>query len=109
MKKLIAAAVAAASLFTATVAWAGRQDFRIHNETGQAIINLYVSPSSETNWGPDILGVEILAAGEDGTITFDRDEEACLWDVKVNYQDGSVGDWRQINLCETTDITLGGE
>ena len=108
IKKLFAAA-AAMTMLVANPANAGMQDFRVHNETGQAIINIYVSPSSETHWGPDILGVEILADGESGVVRFDRDEESCLWDIKVNYQDGDQGDWRQINLCETTDITLGGE
>ena len=109
MKKHFAAALAAIALFGANPAIAGQQDFRIHNETGQAILTLKVSPSGDANWGPDILGVEILAAGESGIVSFDRDTEACLWDVEVTYEDGDKGDWRQINLCETTDITLGAE
>jgi hypothetical protein len=106
MKKILAASAAAASLLTATLAWAAPQDFDIHNKTGQAIITIQVGPSGEDEWGEDILGVDVLADGESGEVTFDRGEEACLFDIRVTYQDGDEGDWRQINLCETTDIIL---
>lgn len=107
MKKLLTAAAAFASLtFSATLAWAAEQDFTIINRTGHAVMTLNVSPSDETNWGPDILGVEILANGESAEITFDRDEERCLWDIRVTYDDGDMNDWRQVNLCESTTITL---
>jgi hypothetical protein len=90
-------------------AWFAPQDFTIHNETGHVVVTLNVSPSSETRWGPDILGVDVLGSGESAEITFDRNEDVCLWDIRVTYSDGDTGDWRQINLCETTDITLGEE
>jgi hypothetical protein len=105
MKKLFLAIALVFSTF-ASPAFAGQQDFTIINSTGQAIMTLNVSPSDETNWGPDILGVDILAAGEQSEISFDRDEERCNWDIRVTYEDGDTGDWRQVNLCETTTITL---
>ena len=106
MKRMIAIAAAAASLVTATLAWAGQQDFTIVNHTGRIIMTLNVSPSDQTSWGPDILGRDVLGNNESSEITFDRDEERCLWDIRVTYQGGGTGDWRQINLCETTEIEL---
>lgn len=108
MFKKFAAAIATVSLFAASPAFAGKQDFRIHNETGQIVATLHVSPSSETRWGPDLLPNDILEDGATALVTFDRHEE-CLWDIRVTYADGSEDDWRQINLCETTDVTIGGE
>ncbi len=99
---------AIASAAAVAAAWFAPQDFTIHNQTGHVVVTLNVSPSSETRWGPDILGREVLADGESAEITFDR-SDVCLWDIRVTYDDGDTGDWRQINLCETTDITLGGE
>lgn len=90
-------------------AWLAPQDFTIHNQTGHVVVTLQVSPSSDTNWGPDILGVDVLQSGQSADITFDRDETICLWDIRVTYSDGDTGDWRQINLCETTDVTLTEE
>ena len=90
----------------ATAALAAQQDFEIVNNTGQAILTLNVSPSDEASWGPDILGVDILAAGERADISFDNAEERCEWDIRVTYEDGDVGAWQGINLCETTTVEL---
>lgn len=98
-----------AAAFIAAPALAGQQDFTIVNNTGHVVVTLNVSPSRETRWGPDILGREVLANGEQAQVTFDRDESICLWDIRVTYDDGDTGDWRQVNLCETSEITLRNE
>lgn len=105
MKKLF---VAIAFLFAtlASPAFAAPQDFTIVNHTGHVVMTLNVSPTSEDEWGPDILGVDVLANGESSEITFDPGTDQCHWDVRVTYDDGDTGDWRNINLCETTTITL---
>jgi hypothetical protein len=100
----ILGAVVAAAM--ATAAWAAQQDFTIVNNTGQAILTLNVSPSDEAAWGPDILGVDILAAGERAEISFDNAEERCEWDIRVTYEDGDTGAWGGINLCETVTVEL---
>ena len=104
MFKWIGGAVLASAL--ATAAFAAEQDFTIVNDTGQAIMTLNVSPSDENDWGPDILGVDVLGAGESAGISFDRDEERCEWDIRVTYEDGDTASWGGIDLCETTTITL---
>ena len=55
MKKLL---IALAFLFSslATPALAAPQDFTIVNNTGHTVMTLNVSPTSEDEWGPDILG-----------------------------------------------------
>jgi hypothetical protein len=107
MRKMIATAVAAASMMvTATLAWAGIQDFTIVNNTGYTVLTLNVSPSDESNWGPDILGVDVLPSGERAEVSFDRDEDRCLWDIRVTYETGDTGDWRGINLCEVSVVEL---
>ena len=68
------------------------------------IVTLNVSPSSSSQWGPDILGREVLANGEDAEVTFDRDEDHCNYDIRVTYDDGTANDERGINLCETTEV-----
>jgi hypothetical protein len=104
MFKWFAGAVVASML--ATAAYAAQQDFTIVNNTGQAIMTLNVSPSDENQWGPDILGSDVLGAGEQAEVSFDRDEERCEWDIRVTYEDGDTGAWGGINLCETTTVTL---
>lgn len=103
IKWIVGALLASAA---ATAAYAAQQDFTIVNNTGQAIMTLNVSPSDEDEWGPDILGVDVLGAGENAEISFDRDEERCSWDIRVTYEDGDTASWGGIDLCETTTVTL---
>lgn len=86
-----------------------RQDFSIVNNTGQAVMTLNVSASNEQEWGPDILGRDVLPNGETAQIQFARGEAQCNWDLRVTYQDGDTGDWRGVNLCETATVTLTAE
>ncbi|HEV2866361.1 MAG TPA: hypothetical protein VGX37_07585 [Allosphingosinicella sp.] len=103
-KFAIAAALSFAAM--ATAAFAAQQDFTIVNHTGQAIMTLNVSPTTQNSWGPDILGVDVLGADEQADISFDNSEDECMWDIRVTYEDGDTGDWRGINLCEITTVTL---
>jgi hypothetical protein len=101
-KFLIAGALFVSAMSTA--AFAAQQDFRITNHTGHVIVTLNVSPNNDDHWGPDILGRDVLANGEQTDISFDRNEDQCSWDIKVTYDDGTNNDLRAVNLCETTEV-----
>lgn len=105
-KAIASAAAFAGVLLSATTALAQEQDFTVINRTGYVVVTMNVSPSDSTQWGPDILGSEVLADGESAEVSFDVAEDDCYWDIRVTYDDGDTGDWRQINLCETSTITL---
>lgn len=109
MKPGLFAGALLATIFTATSAIAAQQDFTVINRTGFVVVSLNVSQSSEINWGPDILGGEVLANGETAQVSFDRTEGVCMWDIRATYSDGDTGDWHQVNLCEIGEVTLGGE
>jgi hypothetical protein len=104
MKKLMMAGALLAAAFSATAAWAAPQDFTVTNNTGHVIVTLNVSPNDSDRWGPDILGREVLANGEQAEVTFDRNEDQCVWDIRVTYDDGTENDERGVNLCETTEV-----
>ena len=70
---------------------------------------LNVSPTGDDQWGPDILGREVLANGESASITFPRGETQCQWDIRATYDDGDTTDARGVNLCELTTVTLTAE
>lgn len=105
MKKLAVAAILSAA-FAAAPALAGTQDFTILNNTGYQIDQVYVSASSKDEWEEDVLGRDTLPDDERTRIRFDRDEEACLWDLKVVYQDGESSEWQGINLCKVSVVSL---
>lgn len=80
------------------------QDFTITNSTGHTIVTLNVSPTASNQWGPDILGRDVLPTGEQAEISFDRDEDHCMWDVRATYDDGTANDLRRVNLCELSEL-----
>jgi hypothetical protein len=85
------------------------RDFVLINNTGQAIHNLYVSPSNQTEWGDDVLGQDILTNGENVTILFPAarfTDGDCLYDIKVVTESGAEGQLGQVNLCETHTVTF---
>ena len=82
------------------------QNFTLVNNSGHTVMTLNVSPNDEDEWGPDILGTDTLAEGASGQISFARGQEQCLWDLRATFDNGETGDWRGVNLCETTTITL---
>ena len=105
MKKLLLA-VALWSSALGAPAMAATQDFTILNNTGYPIERVYVSASAKDDWEEDVLGQDILAEGDRTKIRFNRDENACLWDLKVVYSDEESAEWQGINLCQVSVVAL---
>jgi hypothetical protein len=82
-----------------------KQDFTLHNETGQEIIEVYVSPTGVDNWEEDILGQDTLPSGESVAISFTRRRED-RWDIKVVFRSGKNSVWTKLNLSQITDVTI---
>lgn len=94
------------ALLGAMAAFAGEQDFTVHNKTGVEIHKLHVSPHSGDEWGDDILGQDTLSNGETLKIKFSRKEKAALWDLKIEDEKGNSLEWEKLNLLEISDVTL---
>ena len=105
MKTLLLAAVLGLSAIAAPAS-AASQDFTILNNTGYPIAQVYVSASAKEDWEEDVLGKDILADGDRTKIRFNRDEDACLWDLKVVYSDEESAEWQGINLCKVSVVAL---
>lgn len=92
---------------TSTALAADPRDFTLVNATGQTIREVYVSPSSDPNWGSDVLRDDVLPAGRRITITFTRFRPGnCFYDIKVVTRGGGEGVLRDVNLCETGTVTF---
>lgn len=89
----------------ATSALADPRDFTLVNNSSSDVVNVYVSPSSVTNWGDDVLGSAILPSGNSIDISFDGAMSTCSYDVKVNDDSGSTGYLRSVDLCNTDTVT----
>jgi len=100
-------ALGATMCLTTVTAFAdGAQDFTLHNKTGKTIKEVYIGPHSEDEWGEDVMGDDVLGDGDEVKISFDADEEATSWDMKVVFDDGKNSVWTKLQLQEITDITI---
>lgn len=74
------------------------------NRSGEPIREIYVSLTSERNWGRDRLGPrQILPDGASVPIPLPRGG-ACAADVRIVYMDGRVLERRNIETCSRRDI-----
>jgi uncharacterized iron-regulated membrane protein len=90
---------------SATVGTA-RQNFSVVNATGHIVVTLNVSPTTENEWGDDIMGSHILQPGQTAQVVFDRAESQCNYDIRATYDDNDTTDMRNVNLCQVGTVNL---
>lgn len=109
MKRLfrigLPAVIAALSLAGGMVqgALADPRDFTLENDSLSYITRVYVSPTSSSEWGDDILDVDVLGPGESVDISFDPSfGRTCIYDLLVVTEDGRRTRKDRENLCTLT-------
>lgn len=97
MKKMTKAATALLVLCALTVpAFAKKATVKVINQSKWEIHHLFLSSSTEEEWGPDQLEDEILTKGDSITIT----QIPCdTYDVKVVDEDGDECIIEEVDLC----------
>lgn len=88
----------------ASPAFAGKQDFTVHNKTGMTLKGIYVSAASAKEWEDNMLD-GALKNGEEVELTFDGYDE-CKFDLKAVDAAGKAWEVYGINLCEVSEFTL---
>ena len=108
MKRVITAAVAAATLAFAAGASAQTTEpvnFTIENATDNTMTALHLSVPSSNSWEEDILG-EQVGGGESVDVTIDDNLEDCEYDIRADFDDGTHIDVRGVNFCELEGETI---
>ena len=81
--------------------------FRVVNQTGVDINNLYISEDNANNWHEDLLGNTVLHSGEFVEIGFDtRGVIEHYWDLMAVCSDGQRIIWQDIDIARISVITL---
>jgi hypothetical protein len=107
MRNLKLALVSIALMMCAQGAKADKRDFSLTNATGYDIQRVFVDGAHSRSWSDDIMGRDIFHDGETIDVTFDGADKGCLWDLKVDWTDGSPStEWHDFDLCKITSITL---
>ncbi len=75
----------------------------LRNVSRETIMYVYMSPSSDTNWGADLLGSNTLAVGQSLTLS---NITAGVWDIRVVDGSGHWKEWRNETIEPGTQYTL---
>jgi hypothetical protein len=106
-KTAIAVALLACSAAASTTAAPIQRrnlDFTLVNKTGLTIDEVYLSPTSDDEWGEDVMGRDVLKNGE--RVDINSEETECNWDLKIVDEDEDAVEWEKLNLCTANEITL---
>lgn len=85
---------------------AGEYKFTLINKTGFEIIDLYVSPASQNEWGDEILTVDTIPDKERMNVNVSRKEKAENWDILVNNENGVRFTYPSLKLSEVSTLIL---
>lgn len=113
-KTLALSAIAAATLAacqptttTTTTVVAANQNVLIQNNTGRTIWAFQGSPVNVSSWEEDILGSNVLPAGQSLNVNFGTDGRSiCNYDMRAVFQDGSTIVKNNINVCRVSVVSF---
>lgn len=79
-------------------------EFSITNDTPRSIVDFRVDPSSEKNWGDNILN-EDIGPGEVLEVIIQDGLTTCVYDTYARWSDGAEVIEEQVNMCENPSWT----
>jgi hypothetical protein len=101
-----AAGVAAAAPSIAQSADGNDRRVLIENRSGQTIVYVRGSPSTEPSFGADRIPDRVLGNGQRTVVNFDNGTSACVWDLRATFADGRHIDRMNVNVCRVSRWTV---
>lgn len=95
--RILRTAATAALLLASSVAMAKDITFTVDNRTGSTMTGLYGGPSSEGEWGENILAQRIPPGGE-LEVTVGRGQ-GCKWDFLYEFADKASYEEYEVDIC----------
>lgn len=80
----------------------GDPSFILVNRTAATIREVYVSLTTDTEWGPDRLGAEVLGPGQRIPVPLPSGG-VCTVDMRVVFMDGTAQERRNVETCSVAD------
>ena len=107
MSKTIGAALAVLALLSVAPASAQTVEFTLVNNSSQSLHYFYTTPSSEEDWGDDLLGEDgTLESGQEGTVTIGDGSDQCLYDFRFETGEGNMLEVPAVDICTLNSYTL---
>lgn len=71
----------------------------VRNDTQTTLFRLYGSNVNRSSWEEDVLGSDVLAAGQSINVNWDDGSCECMFDFKAEFSDGTETVRRGFNVC----------
>jgi hypothetical protein len=91
----------------AAPALAQEVQYELTNDSGLTLMEFYAGPAGEGGGGDDLLGANVLASGEVGTVAI-PDDTLCDRDLRFVFEDGSER-VETTNICDEAGFTLAAQ
>lgn len=105
--KLKGAMVALALLAGALPAAAQDLEFKLINNSSQALHYFYTAPSNTSDWGDDLLGDSgTLESGFESSVLIGDGSDQCLYDFRFETGEGALLEVFEVDICELNSYTL---
>lgn len=85
---------------TASFAQTDPVTFTVINGTSSAIVEFYATDPGSEDWEEDILGVDVLAPGDEVEITIDDFREDCHYDFLAVFSDDTELVHEDVEVCD---------
>lgn len=94
---------------TGIAAATGDRSFWLSNEGRGDIYSLRISPSDGTEFSIDLLGDEVVEAGDDAYLIEPRGfRRTCVFDIEITKANGFEIMLWEVDLCEVSDVVVDG-
>ena len=77
---------------------------RIHNNTSMDMQKFFASNVSTDDYEEDILGQDVIAAGDTWNINIDDGTGYCKYDLLAVFEDGTRAKQNNVNVCSVSDF-----
>ncbi len=94
-------------LASVTARAAGEREVVVVNHARHTVNELYVSPSSDGEWGADRLGDGTIAPGRSLRVRLERGA-GCTFDLQVVYDDASREERHGVDICRDRQVAFDG-
>ncbi|MDI3306643.1 MAG: hypothetical protein QJR07_06020 [Acetobacteraceae bacterium] len=82
----------------------GNPSFNLVNQSRRMIHELFASPSSRQDWGPDRLGDDVVRPGQTYPVRLPYGE--CQYDIRIVFQGGDAQERRGVNTCSINNYVV---
>ena len=100
------AAVAVASVVSATPSEALDRRVKVINNSSSTMTKFQASNKASKSWEEDILGSDILKPGQSVVVNINDGTGYCVFDLRATFKGGATVVRRNINICQVASWTI---